>query len=59
MSGANDAAPFTNVRVKVNKTPAQEKDNAYTSTKVNWLEQATEGQHCCLILLETRAGLRV
>lgn len=58
-SGATDAAPFADVRVAVDKTPAWEKREAYTQTEVHWLERCSEGATLLIILLGAHAGLRV
>lgn len=58
-SGATDAAPFTDVKVAVDKTPAWEKHEAYTATEVNWLERVSDGATLLIILLGAHAGLRV
>ena len=42
-SGATESAPFTDVKVAVDKTPAWEKREAYTATEVHWLERVSEG----------------
>jgi integrase/recombinase XerC len=58
-SGATDAAPFADVRVAVDKTPAWEKREAYTQTEVSWLERSSEGATLLVVLLGAHAGLRV
>ena len=58
-SGASEAAPFTDVKVAVDKTPAWEKRDAYTATEVHWLERVSEGSTLYIVLLGAHAGLRV
>lgn len=58
-SGASEAAPFADVKVAVDKTPAWEKRDAYTQTEVHWLEQCSEGATLLVVLLGAHAGLRV
>ena len=58
-SGASEAAPFTDVRPAVDKTPAWEKREAYTATEVSWLERVSDGATLLIILLGAHAGLRV
>ncbi len=58
-SGATDAAPFTDVKVTGDKTPAWEKRDAYTQTDVHWLERCSEGATLLVVLLGAHAGLRV
>lgn len=58
-SGTTDAAPFADVKVAVDKTPAWEKQEAYTQTEVHWLERCTDGATFLVILLGAHAGLRV
>ncbi len=58
-SGATDAAPFADVKVAVDKTPAWEKRDAYTQTEVHWLERCSEGATLLIVLLGAHAGLRV
>lgn len=58
-SGATDAAPFADVKVAVDKTPAWEKREAYTQTEVHWLERCSEGPTLLVVLLGGHAGLRV
>jgi integrase/recombinase XerC len=58
-SGATDAAPFADVKVAVDKTPSWEKRDAYSQTKVHWLERVSEGATLLVVLLGAHAGLRV
>jgi integrase/recombinase XerC len=58
-SGATDAAPFADVKVAADKTPAWEKREAYTNTEVTWLERCSEGATLLIVLLGAHAGLRV
>lgn len=58
-SGATDAAPFADVKVSVDRTPAWEKRDAYSTTEVTWLERCSEGATLLVILLGAHAGLRV
>ena len=58
-SGASEAAPFADVRLAVDKTPAWEKRDAYTQTEVHWLERVSEGYTLYIVLLGAHAGLRV
>ena len=58
-SGATDAAPFTDVKVAADKTPAWERREAYTQTEVSWLERHTDGPTLLIVLLGAHAGLRV
>ncbi len=58
-TGATDAAPFTDVKVAVDKTPAWEKREAYTHTEVHWLERVSESYTLHIVLLGAHAGLRV
>ena len=58
-SGASEAAPFADVRLAVDKTPAWEKREAYTQTEVHWLERVSEGYTLYIVLLGAHAGLRV
>lgn len=58
-SGAGEAAPFADVKVAVDKTPAWEKRDAYSQTEVHWLERCSEGATLLVILLGAHAGLRV
>jgi len=58
-SEATDAAPFADVKVAVDKTPAWEKREAYTQTEVHWLERCSEGATLLVVLLGAHAGLRV
>ena len=58
-SGASEAAPFADVKVAVDKTPAWEKRDAYTQTEVHWLERVSEGAALAIVLLSAHAGLRV
>ena len=58
-SGATEAAPFTDVRPAVDKTPPWEKREAYTQTEVSWLERVSDGATLLIILLGAHAGLRV
>ena len=58
-SGATDAAPFADVKVAIDKTPAWEKREAYTQTEVHWLERCTDGTTFLVVLLGAHAGLRV
>jgi integrase/recombinase XerC len=58
-SGASEAAPFADVKVAVDKTPAWEKRDAYTQTEVHWLGRCSGGPTLLIILLGAHAGLRV
>ena len=58
-SGATEAAPFADVKPARDKTPAWEKQEAYTRVEVDWLMRCAEGANLLIVLLGAHAGLRV
>jgi integrase/recombinase XerC len=58
-SGVTDTAPFADVKAAIDKTPAWEKREAYTSTEVHWLIRVSESYTLYIVLLGAHAGLRV
>ena len=58
-AGATEAAPFADVKPARDKTPAWEKQEAYTRVEVDRLIRCAEGANLLIVLLGAHAGLRV
>ena len=58
-TGATELSPFSDVKPARDKTPAWEKQEAYTDIEVAWLVRCAEGANLMILLLGAHAGLRV
>lgn len=58
-TGATNLSPFADVKPARDKTPAWEKQDAYTDIEVAWLVRCADGANLVILLLGAHAGLRV
>ena len=58
-AGATELSPFSDVKPARDKTPAWEKQEAYTDIEVAWLTRCANGANLIILLLGAHAGLRV